>query len=190
MIPRIFKEKLKGNNTRAKSSRHLFTFFGTYPHIFTFLRVFRIFTPWLFLWIKGFYYCFSSKRRKENKRDEKEKDQTILHFVVARLSSCMSTDTPWWPLPKHSWFSGVRKRVVSKGCFGGCSPGTKTGTRVRSPKPPFWKPPFISQWPFFVLTKGWFPKGWFRRMFPRNENRTRVRSPKHPLRNRPFISQW
>ena len=35
-----------------------------------------------------------------------------------------------------------QKGGFQKGGFGGCSPGTKTGTRVRSPKPPFWKPPF------------------------------------------------
>ena len=51
--------------------------------------------------------------------------------------------------------------------------------------------PFISQWAFLVLTKGWFPKGWFWRMFPRNENRNEGTFAKTTLlRNRPFISQW
>ena len=40
---------------------------------------------------------------------------------------------------------GVDKRVVSKrGGFGGCSPGTKAGTRVRSPKPPFYETALLS----------------------------------------------
>ena len=39
-------------------------------------------------------------------------------------------------------FGGFQKGGFQKGGFGGCSPGTKTGTRVRSPKPPFTKPPF------------------------------------------------
>ena len=56
---------------------------------------------------------------------------------------------------------------------------------------PFGNRPFISQWPFLVLTKGRFPKGWFRRMFSRNENRNEGTFAKTTLlRNRPFISQW
>ena len=52
---------------------------------------------------------------------------------------------------------------------------------------PFGNRPLISQWPFLVLTKGWFPKGWFRRMFPRNENRNEGTFAKTTLlRNRPF----
>ena len=39
-------------------------------------------------------------------------------------------------------FGSSQKGGFQKGGFGGCSPGTKTGMRVRSPKPPFWKPPF------------------------------------------------
>ena len=42
----------------------------------------------------------------------------------------------------RSVIGGSQKGGFQKGGFGGCSPGTKTGTRVRSPKPPFWKPPF------------------------------------------------
>ena len=90
-------------------------------------------------------------------------------------------------------FSGVRKRVVfQKGGFGGCSPGTKTGTRARSPKPPFWKPPFYLPVTLFGgFQKGGFQKGWFRRMFPRNENQNEGTFAKTTLlRNRPFISQW
>ena len=50
--------------------------------------------------------------------------------------------------------SGVAKRVVfQKGGFGGCSPGTKTGTRAHSDVPPEGK-----------------PEQGYVRMFPRNEN--------------------
>ena len=88
-------------------------------------------------------------------------------------------------------FGGSQKGGFQKGGFGGCSPGTKTGTRVRSPKPPFWKPPFYLPITLFgVDTEGWFPEGWFRRMFPRNENRNEGKFAKTTLlRNRPFISQ-
>ena len=34
---------------------------------------------------------------------------------------------------------GSQKGGFQKGGLGGCSPGTKTGTRVRSPKPPFYE---------------------------------------------------
>ena len=87
---------------------------------------------------------------------------------------------------------GWQKGGFQKGGFGGCSPGKKTGTRVRSPKPPFYETALLSpQWAFLVLTKGWFPKGWFRRTFPRNENRNEGTFAKTTLlRNRPFISQW
>ena len=46
-----------------------------------------------------------------------------------------------WNLLRPLLFSGVEKRVVlQKGGFGGCSPGTKTGTRAHSPKPPLYLP--------------------------------------------------
>ena len=35
-----------------------------------------------------------------------------------------------------TFFGGAQKRGFQKGGFGGCSPGTKTGTRVRSDVPP------------------------------------------------------
>ena len=38
----------------------------------------------------------------------------------------------------------VKKGGFQKGGFGGCSPGTKTGTRVRSPKPPFYETALLS----------------------------------------------
>ena len=52
------------------------------------------------------------------------------------------------------FFGGSQKGGFQKGGFGGCSPGTKTGTRVRSPKPPFWKPPFYLPVSLFGVDKG------------------------------------
>ena len=43
----------------------------------------------------------------------------------------------------------VSKRVVSADV----PPGTKTGTRARSPKPPFWKPPFYLPMTLFGVDK-------------------------------------
>ena len=48
---------------------------------------------------------------------------------------------------------GSQKGGFQKGGFGGCPPGTKTGTRVHSPKPPFWKPPFYLPVSLFGLDK-------------------------------------
>ena len=48
---------------------------------------------------------------------------------------------------------GSQKGGFQKGGFGGCSPGTKTGTRVRSPKPPFWKPPLYLPITLFGVDK-------------------------------------
>ena len=93
-----------------------------------------------------------------------------------------------WP----KYRSGVRKRVVSKRVVLADVPPERKPERgyVRQ-NHPFGNRPFISQWPFLVLTKGWFPKGWFRRMFPRNESRNKGTFAKTTLlRNRPFISQW
>ena len=58
---------------------------------------------------------------------------------------------PWGS--KVSFFGGSQKGGFQKGGFGGCSPGTKTGTRVRSPKPPFWKPPFYLPMTLFGVDK-------------------------------------
>ena len=41
-------------------------------------------------------------------------------------------------------FLVLTKGGFQKGGFGGCSPGTKTGTRVRSPKPPFYESTHLS----------------------------------------------
>ena len=43
-----------------------------------------------------------------------------------------------------STIGGSQKGGFQKGGFGGCSPGTKTGTRVRSPKPPFYETALLS----------------------------------------------
>ena len=48
---------------------------------------------------------------------------------------------------------GSQKGGFQKGGFGGCSPRTKTGTRVRSPKPPFWKPSFYLPMTLFGVDK-------------------------------------
>ena len=57
-----------------------------------------------------------------------------------------------------------QKGGFQEGGFGGCSPGTKTGTRVRSPKPPFYETALISPSEFWkaIVSKNvvsWFP--WF-----------------------------
>ena len=66
---------------------------GTFSHVLALLHIFHTFSE-LFLQdflleLRGLYYCFNSKRRKENKRESKEKDQAILHvscctFVLLR----------------------------------------------------------------------------------------------------------
>ena len=59
------------------------------------------------------------------------------------LNSLESLEDGWNLLSfPESGDSGVDKRVVflKKGGFGGCSPGTKTGTRIRSDDPPERKP--------------------------------------------------
>ena len=66
-----------------------------------------------------------------------------------------------------------RNENSNKGTFG-CSPGTKTGTRVHSDVPPERKP----------------ERGHVR-MFPWNENRNEGTFAKTTLlRNRPFVSRW
>ena len=68
------------------------------------------------------------------------------------------------------WFS--KKVVFQKGGFGGCSPGTKTGTRVHSEVPRNEK-----------LERGYV------RMFPQNENRNEGTFTKTTLlENHPFVN--
>ena len=74
------QRKTEGQQLKGKIVSALFhTFWQFSTHFHTFSEFFRIFPPRLFLRIKGFYCCFGSKIRKENKREKKEKDQTILH---------------------------------------------------------------------------------------------------------------
>ena len=81
-------EKNKRATTKGQNRLGTFShFFGTFSHFF---RDFQKFSPGHSLRIKGFCCCFSSKRRKENKSEYKEKDQTILHvscctFVLLRI---------------------------------------------------------------------------------------------------------
>ena len=66
------------------------------------------------------------------------------------------SDLCLWPsgtVGSEPSFGGSQKGGFQKGGFGGCSPGTKTGTRVRSPKPPFWKPPFYLPMTLFGVDK-------------------------------------
>ena len=67
--------------------------------------------------------------RNEN-RNEGTFAKTTLHETAL-----LSPNDPFWGFAK-GWFP--------KGWFGGCSPGTKTGTRVRSPKPPFYETALLS----------------------------------------------
>ena len=107
--------------------------------------------------------------------------QWFVRFAVrTRRAHCCGTLVAF---PKRL----VSKRVVSADVL----PERKPERGYVRQNHPFGNRPFISQWPFLVLTKGWFPKGWFRRMFPRNENRNEGTFAKTTLlRNRPFISQW
>ena len=88
-------------------------------------------------------------------------------------------------------FGGSQKGGFQKGGFGGCSPGTKTGTRVRSPKPPFWKPPFYLPMTLFGVDKRVVSKRVVSADVPpeRKPERGYVRQNHPNLRNRPFISQ-
>ena len=89
----------------------------------------------------------------------------------------------------HTWTDSANEQVrgsqkggFQKGGFGGCSPGTKTGTRVRSPKPPFYETALLSpSEPFWCSQKGGFQKGGFGGCSPGTKTGTRVRSPKPPF---------
>ena len=64
------RRKTKGQQLKGKIVSALFhTFWQFSPHVHTFSEFFRIFPPRLFLRIKGFDCFFSSKIRKENKRE-------------------------------------------------------------------------------------------------------------------------
>ena len=68
--PSLSQRKTKGQQLKGKIVSVPFAhFLALFFHIFTLSRVFRISPPGLSLRIKGFFYCFCSKRRKENKRE-------------------------------------------------------------------------------------------------------------------------
>ena len=67
--------------------------------------------------------------RNENRNERTFAKTTLLETAL------LSPNDPFW-----CW----QKGGFQKGGFGGCSPGTKTGTRVRSPKPPFYKTALLS----------------------------------------------
>ena len=87
------QRKTKGQQLKGKIVSALFHtfwhFLALFPSFLLFSsEFFRIFPPGLSLRNKGFYYCFSSKRRKvfleENK---KKKTKPFCTLVVARLAS-------------------------------------------------------------------------------------------------------
>ena len=67
--------------------------------------------------------------RNENRNEGTFAKTTLLETAL------LSPNDPFW-----CW----QKGGFQKGGFGGCSPGTKTGTRVRSPKPPFYETALLS----------------------------------------------
>ena len=82
------KEKLKGNNWRAKSSRHFFTLFGTFPHIFTLLQSFsEFFLQDFFFELRGLSTVSVQRDEKRIKDNKKKKTKPFCTLVVARLSS-------------------------------------------------------------------------------------------------------
>ena len=67
--------------------------------------------------------------RNENRNEGTFAKTTLLETAL------LSPSDPFW-----CW----QKGGFQKGGFGGCSPGMKTGTRVRSPKPPFYETALLS----------------------------------------------
>ena len=57
----LYQRKTRGKQLKGKIVSACFTLLHTYSY---FSEFFRIVPPGHFLRIKGFYYCFSSKRRK------------------------------------------------------------------------------------------------------------------------------
>ena len=104
------------------------------------------------------------------------------HLKMAFFSA-LSLSTRRFPLS----IGGSQEGGFQKGGFGGCSPGTKTGTRVRSPKPPFWKPPFYLPVTLFGVDKRVVSKRVVSADVPpeRNPERGYVRQ-NHPFTKPPF----
>ena len=87
------------------------------------------------------------------------------------------------------FFGGSQEGGFQKGGLGGCSAGTKPGTRVRSPKSPFYETALLSpSEPFWCLQKGGFQKGGFGGCSPGTITGTRVRSPKPPFYETALLS--
>ena len=84
------QRKTKGQQLKGKSVLalfHTFWHFSTHLHFFFSQSFSDFFLQDFFARIKGFHYCFSSKRRKEKKREYKENTKPFCMWVVARLSS-------------------------------------------------------------------------------------------------------
>ena len=67
-------------------------------------------------------------------RNENQNEGTFAKTTLLE-TALLSPSDPFW-----CW----QKGGFQKGGFGGCSAGTKTGTRVRSPKPPFYETALLS----------------------------------------------
>ena len=86
--PKGIKEKLKGNNYRAKSSRHFFALFGTFHTFSTLFHTFSEFFPQGFLLeLRGFATVLVQRDEKRIKENKKKKTKPFCTLVVARLSS-------------------------------------------------------------------------------------------------------
>ena len=91
------QRKAKGQQLKGKIVSALFTPFGTFSHMFTFFfssEFFRTFPPGLFPKIKGFYYCFSSKRIKANtvptKSTTPQMSEPQPPLLLKKVSQCTS----------------------------------------------------------------------------------------------------
>ena len=62
-------------------------------------------------------------------QNENRNEGTFAKTILLE-TALLSPNDPFW--------------CFQKGGFGGCSPGTKTGTRVPSPKPPFYETALLS----------------------------------------------
>ena len=88
---------------------------------------------------------------QEGLKAQESRALTKFHKKGGTWIACPEVRAPLSKGPEN--FGGSQKDGFQKGGFGGCSPGTKTGTRVRSPKPPFWKPPFYLPTTLFGVDK-------------------------------------